>query len=76
VCITHQKSFKTNFYQEGCSLVDIVQADEPSETVKEIGVAERSELVAENSGLVRSLTGTDVQNSDLMSFVAEGEIIE
>jgi hypothetical protein len=53
-----------------------VQADEPSETVKEIGVAERSELVAENSGLVRSLTGTDVQNSDLMSFVAEGEIIE
>jgi hypothetical protein len=53
-----------------------VQADEPSETVKEIGVAERSELVAENSGLVRSLAGTDVQNSDLMSFVTEGEIIE
>ncbi len=72
----HQKSFKTNFYQEGCSLVDIVQADEPSETVKEIGVAERSELVAENSGLVRSLAGTDVQNSDLMSFVTEGENVK
>ena len=52
------------------ALVDVVEADEAAEAVQEVGVAQRPEVVPEDGGLVGSLARTDVENPDLVSFVA------
>ena len=56
--------------EKGGALINVIQADESTKAMQEVGVTERSKPVAENARLVGSLAWPDVKNSNFVSLVA------